>query len=222
MENGSEINPVNSDDQTFFDDQDYGWCLLAKDEKSEVEYNFKTPLSLHEGSFTFWFRWLEPDATSFFNLARLWIKENKTFKPVLRIYLYPHSNLGFMVLRYHPREFNVWQRLATLKVQLDKWRSHPEEWHFVALTWNTQEGRLYLDGIMVDADPGFARIPLTFDRLVIGEPSCSYNNPKVEKMVTYKKYLIRDIKLYNFVIDPNVLCAEYQKSCGNLISKDNF
>lgn len=213
---------ISSSDRQFLLDGKRGLCLLTGDDKTEVRYSFTPAFSLASGSFSCWFRWLEPDTVSTFTLAGFRIKNNGTLTPVLALYITPYSWFSFMALRYDVDNGKASTRLTAIKPYMDAWRNHPDEWHLVTFTWCETEGRLYLDGILIDSDPGFAKTPLTFDTLAIGASTVSYDNPEKKKEFTRKKYLIADVRLYDYVLDPSVICAEYQKICGDWRDKDDF
>lgn len=170
---------------------------------SPAVYKLPSEQEMDSGTIRFSFQWTEPDARSFITMLQLDGTDN-----MLRLYIYPHHRIGFLVLRRMKGE-NLNSTLFAHRYLIDQWRKTPEKWHRIVLTWNSTEGRLYLDGRLMANDTRFGREPVRFSQVIWGGATIHYAPGKPDEL-TRRCYELGKLEILPEVMTPEAVIADWR------------
>ena len=171
--------------------------------ESPMVYQLSSLHVMPQGTIRFSFRWLEPDAKSYITLVQLDGADG-----MLRLYVYPHQHLGFLVLRTF-KDKSRSETLAASRRLIDLWRKNPDTMHRIVLTWTPTEGRLYLDGFPISISSVFAEKKISFSRILWG--GLTVHHPVGKPSVfTRCRYELGRLEITPEVMSPDAVITDWR------------
>lgn len=178
-------------------------------------FQIPSPREMPSGTICFSFRWVQPDEKSFLTLLQLDGSDG-----MVRLYIYPHRTLGFLVLRtFKDRSRN--ETLPASRRLIDRWREQPGGVHRIVLTWSPEESRLYLDGFLVSSSTAFAKKPVSFSRIVWGSPGV-FADRETAPDFPGNRYELGKLEIKPEVMAPEAVIADWRTVNGERPETDSF
>jgi len=180
---------------------------------------FPQPLSLSQGSIVLWFCPIDWDDVSYVELLKMMGSSDGRSSIRLRLYVVSHHWRGLTVLQYLASGSRV--SFYCNRSYVDHWKADPTQWRHIAFTWDASGGLLYVDGLETSRDRQIGQAMEPFHALRIGAPTVQHL-ASGESVRTDCRTVLDEIRLYDTVLTPEQIRADYESLMGSLVEADNF